>query len=189
MNIFYLDENPQKAAEMLIDKHVVKMVLETAQLLSTAHRVLDGEHGYKMSANNRRLQTWTMSDPEVDAKLYKATHFNHPCSIWARESLENYDWLYEYFEALSKEYTKRFGKTHLSWAKLGDILAIPPQNALLEPFTEPPQAMPAEYHVEGDSIEAYHKYYQAEKLQLGTQKDFARYVELSGRVPEDKLPF
>lgn len=178
MNIFYLNHNPQKAAEIQIDKHVVKMVLESAQLLCTAHRVLDGVHGYKLSANNRRLQQWTMTDPTMEEVLYKATHFNHPSGVWARESVENYKWLYEHFKALSAEYTKRFGKSHLTWTKLGHVLDTPPKNAPNKPFFEPPQAMPPQYHVQGDSIAAYHKYYQAEKLQLGTDKDRERYYKI-----------
>ena len=175
MNIFYLDNDPQKAAEMLIDKHVVKMVLESAQLLCTCHRIVDGQHGYKISAAGRRLQTWTHPDPEMEEKLYKSQHFNHPCSIWLRESTEHYEWLYKHFKALSDEYTKRYGKTHLSWTKLGEILAVPPWSIELTPFKEPPQAMPEEYQVKGNSIIAYRRYYEGEKLALGGQKDKERY--------------
>lgn len=179
MNIFYLDRSAEKAAEMLIDKHVVKMVLETAQLLCTAHRYLDGENGIKLSAAGRRLQIWTHPDSLYEKILYKATHFNHPCAIWARETNENYEWLYDYFVAVSNEYKKRFGKTHLSWSKLGDILQDPPQNIQLGPFIEPAQAMPAIYQYDGDSVVAYRKYYESEKLALGTDKDRDRYFKLS----------
>ena len=87
MNIFYLDKDPKKCAEMHCDKHVVKMILEYAQLLSTAHRVLDGNE-------------WA-----DHVGLYKATHKNHPSAIWARESAGNYFWLNKLFQELCKEYT------------------------------------------------------------------------------------
>lgn len=180
MNIFYLDKDPKLAVEGMIDKHVVKMVLESAQLLCTCHRILDGEHGYKVSAAGRRLQTWTHPDPKMEEQLYKSQHFNHPCSLWLRESVENYKWLYEHFKALSEEYTKRYKKVHLSWTKLGNLLATPPKNAPLAPFSEPPQAMLPEYKVEGDSVKAYHNYYQGEKLQLGTDEDRERYYKIYG---------
>ena len=78
MNIFYLDKNPVVAAQMQCDKHVVKMILESAQMLSTAHRVLDGNE-------------------YADKKgLYKMAHKNHPSTIWARSSLENYVWLFDH---------------------------------------------------------------------------------------------
>lgn len=181
MNIFYLHTDPYRAAEMLIDKHVVKMVLESAQLLCTCHRVLDGEHGYKLSAAGRRLQTWTHPDPKMEAELYKSQHFNHPCSLWLRESVENYNWLYQHFKALSEEYTKRYKKVHLSWVKLEHILKNPPKNIPQVPFTEPAQAILPAYKVNGDPIEAYHRYYIGEKLQLGTEQDRIRYWNLSGR--------
>ena len=66
MNIFYLDRNPVVAAQMMCDKHVVKMILESAQILSTAHRVLDGDE----HADN--------------VGMYKMTHKNHPSTIWVR---------------------------------------------------------------------------------------------------------
>ena len=178
MNIFYLDKDPVKSAHMLIDKHVVKMVLESAQLLSTCHRVLDGEHGYKVSPAGRKLQIWTHPDPIMEKTLYKASHFNHPCSVWLRESTEHYEWLYKHFKALSDEYTKRYGKIHLSWTKLGELLAVPPWNIELTPFKEPPQAMPTKYQIKGDSLKSYYNYYITEKLIIGTIKDKERFYRL-----------
>lgn len=178
MNIFYLHEDPVRAVDYMIDKHVVKMVLESAQLLCTCHRVLDGEHGFKLSTNGRKLQTWTHPDPVMEQTLYKSQHFNHPCSIWLRESVENYEWLYKHFQALSDEYTKRFGKVHLSWTKLSDVLAIPPKNIPNKPFTEPAQAILPQYKIPGDPVKAYHLYYQGEKLQIGNDKDRLRYEKM-----------
>ena len=84
MNIFYLDEDPVLAAQMHCDKHVVKMILESAQLLSTAHLLIDGDE---------------LAD---ERGLYKATHKNHPSSKWVRDSSENYEWLWNLFDQLLK---------------------------------------------------------------------------------------
>ena len=103
MNIFYLDRSPSIAAEMACDKHVVKMILESAQLLSTAHRVIDGdEYADKVG-------------------LYKMAHKNHPSTIWTRTSTENYMWLNRYFGALCREYTYRYGKHHASERLAGPL--------------------------------------------------------------------
>ena len=94
MNIFYLDRHPIKAAQMMCDKHVVKMILESAQILSTAHRVLDGD------------------DYADRYGLYKIAHKNHPSTIWARSGGLNYLWLYDHMRGLMQEYTYRYGKIH-----------------------------------------------------------------------------
>jgi hypothetical protein len=145
MNIFYLHPDPKIAAQMACDQHVLKMVVETAQLLSTAHRELDGDN--------------------VPDTLYKATHKNHPSAKWARESAANYAWTYEHFVALCEEYTHRYGKTHLTERKLRGVLATPPrgiQHGLW--FQPPPQCMPDEYK-RADTVEAYRAYYQSPEKQ------------------------
>ena len=83
MNIFVLDTNPVVAAQMQCNRHVVKMCLETAQLLSTA-----------------------CGGP------YKPTHINHPCSVWTRSNRVNYNWLVMHGLALCEEYGERYGKVH-----------------------------------------------------------------------------
>ena len=143
MNVFFLNENPFVAVKMLTNKHVVKMTLETGQILSTVHRVVKGD--------------------KADSILYKATHINHPCSKWARGSRENYRWLYNYFLAIALEYTKRFGKPHKTWVALNQALCDIPEELPSIGFTEPPQAMPEMYR--GDNTkEAYIRYYMGEKL-------------------------
>ena len=142
MNIFYLDPTPSICAEYHCDKHVVKMILESAQMLCTSHRL-----------NGRD-----------DSILYKVTHQNHPSSKWARESTANYLWLYDLFSNLCAEYTHRYSRTHLTESKLHSILSRPPELADAE-FTEPPQCMPEQYHQE-DTVEAYRQYYLAEKTSL-----------------------
>ena len=148
MNIFYLDEDVSKAAQYHNDKHCVKMILEYAQLMCTAHRELDG--------------------PNVDEHLYKSTHKNHPSAKWVRENAYNYWWLYQLWIKLCDEYTHRYGKTHLTDTKLRKLLRYPPKTIPLNTiFTQPPPAMPDDVkHI--DSIMAYRNYYKKYKSHLAT---------------------
>lgn len=149
MNVFYLSECPVEAAQAQGDKHVVKMVLETAQLLCTAHRVYE-----------------TTSDV-----MYAKTHTNHPCAKWARDSRDNYMWLYAHFKALADEYTYRYGKHHLSWVKLRDVLSSPPDSMPDVGPTPPAQAMPFKYMDKGNPVGAYRSYY------LGAKADLLHYTK------------
>ena len=90
MNIFFLSENPVQAAEWMVDKHVVKMILESAQLLSTAHRIIDGRETQGKSATGRNVKRWILNDAR-EPVLYSATHINHPSAVWCRQSVENYN--------------------------------------------------------------------------------------------------
>jgi hypothetical protein len=126
MNIFVLDENPEAAAEYQCDSHVVKMIVESAQILSTAHRVLDGTETRWQNPYGRTIKRWILADQIVNDILYKATHVSHPSCIWARETDSNYRWLYDHFLALCKEYTARYGRLHATEALLKDILKSPP---------------------------------------------------------------
>lgn len=164
INIFYIEVDPYRAAESMVDRHVVKMVLETAQLLSTAHRVLDGVEITKkvyvegsLPARYRNKKKWQLPD-ERDTKMYSATHVNHPSAIWVRQSNNNYNWLYCHFVGLLKEYTHRYGKVHKCDAmKL--TLSFPPNNIPVGYFTPPTPAMPDEYKVGADVLASYRKYY------------------------------
>ena len=174
MNIFYLNNDPKICAEMHLDKHVVKMILEYAQLLSTAHRVLDGTVSTRLSKSGRKQQYYPLAD-ERDNFLYSATHVNHPSAVWVRYSYENYEWLYKLFIALLDEYTHRYGRIHAT-ARLIDALYTPPIHIPKGiGFTEPTPAMPNEVKVlrevatdryEIDSIESYHKYYIHNKVHI-----------------------
>lgn len=148
VNIFYLSNDAVEAAKWHLDRHVVKMILESAQLLSTAHRILDN-----------------CQDPI----LYRITHKNHPSAVWVRKSVHNYNWLYELFIALCDEYTRRYGKIHLTDTKLRYVLNTPPKNIPNVPFTQPTQAMPNEYKHE-DSVIAYRQYYIHAKNKFATWK-------------------
>ena len=145
MNIFYLSTDPEKAAKYMYNKHVVKMILESAQLLCTAHVISDGEN-----AN----------------VPYKVTHKNHPSAIWARESTSNYKWLYNHMIALGEEYTRRYGKKHLTILKCSGVLSNAPTNVTKTELTPMPQCMPDQYKVPGNSVEAYWNYYEAEKVNV-----------------------
>lgn len=100
MNIFLLHENPTICAEMHCDKHVVKMVIEYAQLMSTAHRVLDGDLYEDRTAAGRRIKRWLHPNAQMENTLYKASHINHPDGIWTRNSDANYRYLYNLWSRL-----------------------------------------------------------------------------------------
>ena len=99
MNIFYLDNDPKVCAQMHLDKHVVKMILEYCQLLSTAHRVLDGTEVMGKSKTGRNVKRWILPDKREEI-VYSATHINHPSAVWARQSAMNYYWLYCFSRSL-----------------------------------------------------------------------------------------
>jgi len=161
MNIFYLDNDPKTCAEMHISKHVVKMIIEYAQLMSTAHRVLDGEEYIDLTANGRRVKRWLLID-EREHRLMKASHTNHPSAIWCRANQENYIWLYNMWHQLCNEYTYRYGKVH-SCARLDDALCFAPNNIDKGEFYGPTPAMPDDVKVAGDSMTSYHNYYNKHK--------------------------
>ena len=143
MNIFYLHKDPREAAKLQYNKHVVKMILESAQMLCTAHHC----YGNK---------------DQVENVPYKQAHLNHPSTIWTRRSKSTYMWLYNHMIALGDEYKKRYGKTHLSITKCKNFLAIPPRHIQGDDWCQPPQAMPDEYK-DPCSIQAYWNYYIGEK--------------------------
>lgn len=145
MNIFFLDYDVKKCAEYHVDKHVVKMILETSQLLCGVHWVCGSEAPYKLS------------------------HKNHPCSIWVRKSLSNYLYLCELGLELGREYTHRYGKKHKS-IEIIEWCLINKPNILDIGFTEPPKAMPDEYKVK-DVILSYRNYYRGAKTSFASWKN------------------
>ena len=158
MNIFYLHHDPETCVKMHNDKHVVKMIIEYAQLMSTAHRVLDGDEYYGYTANNRRIKRWKHPSEKMEENLMKASHVNHPSNKWLRLSSQNYDWLFKLWRELLLEYTHRYGKTH-KCAERYAYLARPPKNIPDVPFTEPTQAMPEDVKRGDSAIIAYRNYY------------------------------
>ena len=145
MNIFYLDKDPIAAAVVQYNKHVVKMILEAAQMLCTAHHC----YGDKWQKEN---------------VPYKQAHLNHPSTIWARENASNYEWLFHHFCALSKEYKKRYGKTHLSYTKCFHPLSLLQKgiDGTWLGVTKMPQCMPDEFKEEC-SVSAYRHFYNVDK--------------------------
>ncbi|NDD84132.1 hypothetical protein EBZ38_07640 [bacterium] len=137
MNIFYVNRDPQKAATELVDKHVVKMPLETAQLLCSVF--------------------------EQGVAPYRRTHYNHPSAIWTRKSKANYEWLINHGLALCEEYTHRYKKNHKSeavirWCKerINDI------SWLDTSFSDPPACMPEDCKL-NDVVLSYQEYYRKHK--------------------------
>lgn len=170
MNIFYLDNDPEACAQYHVDKHCVKMILETCQLLSTAHRVLDGQEYIDYTDSGRKVKRWIL-DSDLESVLYSATHINHPSAVWCRSSADNYAWLYSLLNSLCNEYTYRYGKTHKCEATgLVGSLARIPKNIADIGFTEPTPAMPDQYKVPGDSVQSYHNYYIGEKQRMFSWK-------------------
>lgn len=145
MNIFILDYDPIKAAQMQCDKHVVKMCLETAQLLCSIY-------------------------PNGQAP-YKRTHYNHPCSKWARESWANYYWLYKHGIALCNEYTFRYRKTHkcldiMIWCWSNIDFKLLDRVDEYEPIAFP-KCMPDDCKV-NDVVQSYRNYYIKHKGHIAT---------------------
>jgi len=146
VNIFYLSKKPRECAQFHNDKHVVKMILETAQLLCGAHWATGGEAPYKLS------------------------HGNHPCAIWVRTNQSNYKWLCELGIELCWEYEKRYGKVH----KSRNVILYCCDNYPNIPegkFYEPPLAMPDDCKIADSAILSYRNYYVIEKRHFSTWKN------------------
>lgn len=156
MNIFYLHDDPKLCAQQTCDKHVVKMIVESAQLLCTAHHVLD--------------------EGNAIPNLYKPTHPKHPSAIWCRQTDSNYVWLWCLLVSLCKEYTYRYNKIHKCQRDgLVSRLMNLPANIPAGPFTPPTPAMPDQYK-NGDVMQSYHNYYN------GSKASFAKWTGRS--VPQ-----
>ncbi len=153
MNIFFLHPHPVEAAKMQHDKHVVKMVLETTQILSTVH------HRYGSEAP------------------YKPTHANHPCVQWAGDTLPNYQWLVDHGLALSAEYTYRYGRVHACETHL-ERLRTAPRGLVGVGCSPPPQCVPEQFK-QADTVQAYREYYLAEKVKQSrwTYREVPHFIE------------
>jgi len=140
MNIFILDTDPRQAARYLCDKHVVKMVTESAQMLSTVAR----HYGY------------------TGGDLYKTAHPKHKCTLWAQESKDNCAWLLDHAHEIGIEFTKRFGKIH-SAALVVDRCAFVPDLCPDKGLTPFALAMPDQYKTD-DAVVSYRRYYLNDKV-------------------------
>ena len=159
MNIFCLHPEPDESARMMNDKHVVKMILESFQMLCTVHHMYGSEY--------------------CDV-IYKPTHKHHPSTLWVAMSQSHYRWLWEHAKALNEEYKYRFDSDidHLSWHKYGKMLEHPPEGMPDDMFNLPTPAMPdycKQYDDIGlfDSVASYRYYYIHEKQHLAkwTKRD------------------
>ena len=227
MNIFALARDPYLAASFHCDKHVVKMICEYAQLLSTAHRQLDGtpvllewedvttrnDEPWGSTKKRKTILVLEGETPYVDYEstsegdddnntfvttkgsasllgrlCYNSTHHNHPCAVWARTTDANYHWLVQLFDAVLREYEKRYQKIHAT-EKLREFFRTAPANieqGVMTPFA---LAMPDEYKVD-DEILSYQNYY------VGDKARFAKWTEpatvpkwFSRRVQDDESNF
>ena len=181
MNIFYLDNDTRVCAEMHNDKHLVKMILEYAQLLSTAHRIIDGTEYTRLSKTGRKQTAYGLPD-DREPILYSATHINHPSAVWCRQSAANYVWLQNLLECLCLEYTYRYGKVHKVQGSglSGALQKIPTNINKDKPFTEPTPAMPDDVKVPGSSLASYRNYYINNKTHLASWK---------GKVNSRPIPY
>lgn len=155
MNIFVLDRNPIRASEMMCDKHIPKMVVESAQMMASALR----RHG----AIDRQMPLTKSGTP------YKGAYKHHPCTVWAGDSWHNFDWLANHAIGLLGEYYMRFGKEHACSEAIGQMNGMSWRlpNGRLTPFA---QAMPDEFKQE-DAVQAYRAYYHSKtfaKWEKGT---------------------
>lgn len=180
MNIFCLDTKIPRNAQYHCDRHVVKMVVEYAQLLSTAHRVIDGKETIELDPAGRAHIKYLLDGESIefainssgrwkatirDPVCYDLTHKNHPCAIWVRQSNNNYNWLYCLFQTLSEEYTHRYGRVHKTWKDHSEAISRPPVGIPVGPLTTMPQCMPEEYRG-SNVVLAYRLYYLNEKADL-----------------------
>lgn len=173
MNLFILDYDLDRNAEYHIDKHVGKMQLEAAQMLATTVWI-DKLLGYvprALEKDELAVVKAAMAElPPIDEReflRYKAAHINHPCTIWMRESFDNFEWTQVYVNALNEESQWRGNKPHASCIEV---------NRMPEPFrlksiglTKFAQAMPDQYKSD-DAVTAYRAYYRNDKAEIATWK-------------------
>jgi hypothetical protein len=154
MNIFYTNPDSFICATEHCNVHQNKMIIEYAQMLSTAHRVLDGTK--KVIIQNKRKKTIYELNGDVENILYVATHVNHLSAVWVRESSEHYIWLYNTFVYLCLIYEECTGKQHKTSSLISFLDQIP-NNIDNKTFIEPPLAMPEEFHSK-NILQSYKSY-------------------------------
>jgi hypothetical protein len=192
MNVFYLNKEPATIAKWLVDRHIVKMPLESGQMLSTAKRLLDGEKttcSAESPADGKMLSKtfWLFAEERpilsayhdgstlrhrwvVENSLcYQVAHAKHPSTVWTMDSSSNYKWHVLLLKEMLSEYTRRYGKKH-STESIVSFLEEPPKNIACAEMTQPPPAMPNKYKHE-DSVISYMQYYVGEKWKFAKWKE------------------
>ena len=176
MNIFYLDSDPALAAQLHCDVHVRKMIIETAQLLGTAHWILDPK---------TTKQIYQKAIQQNQKILYRPSHQKHPCAVWVRENSANYYWTVNLGKELLKEFEFRFEKSHATSSVITYLSQnFPKSISISEVLTPPAQAMPEEYR-DNNPIIAYRKYYlygkyqKKEIFQKYTRRNVPRFLACS----------
>lgn len=147
MNIFVLDQDPTRAAHAQCDKHVIRMLVESCQLLASAYWVELGVRSRKAVLANPNAasivsELWEGFPRKVDQDKYDgtplqglqhepywATHTNHPCAIWVRESVANFNWLVDHAIGLAEAYTLRYNKTNACESVAHWFKENPPKSA------------------------------------------------------------
>jgi hypothetical protein len=174
MNIFILDKNPKIAAEYHCDKHVVKMILESAQMLSTTHWLQSLQMFNKELSDFKRVRD---SKEFLDLNLreslkppYKMTHVRHPCTIWTTESIENYVWHVKLLHYLCKEYTERYGRIHKTAYYIKWFVNNKPYNIPKTEMTPFKICMADEYKVSDNPVDCYKEYYIKDKSRFAKWK-------------------
>ena len=161
MNIFYLSEDPKEAAKQMPDKHIVKMILESSQMLANAYYVANDIYTLKNLSYNKQVIIDKIFKDFPKEKPYRISFIHHPCSKWILESLSNWKWLLEHSLELCRQYTLRYCKFHQSEVVLRwfseNIPNLPDIGN-----TIPAQAMPDKYK-NPDTVQAYRNYYLGEK--------------------------
>ena len=164
MNLFFLHPNPRKCARWHCNKHVVKMLLESCQLLYTAHWVFAAQAG---------LDTPDLTDAPMTVSSkqagYKPTHRNHPCGRWVRASLSHYLWLCQLAAELVREYRFRYGatKVHACEAHVVWLTSHTPAGLLDNGWSSPPSAMPEAFRISANTVRNYRHFYATAKEQRG----------------------
>lgn len=186
MNIFALHQNPKKSARWHVDKHVIKMILETCQLLYTAHWVLfyPDLKAHKsvivLSKAQKKLEIppSMASAPQSNSGQigYRPCHIHHPCSIWTRQSSGNYHWLATLGLHLATEYRYRFGKVHSCEIHIQWLLTHLPNKIKPYPRRSFPIAMAEEYRVSSNPIICYRHYYRTAKAEKGLIRYTKRHI-------------
>lgn len=146
------------------------MVVEYGQLMSTAHRVLDGTPYLDKTKNNRNIQRWRLPD-ERESVIWKASHIKHPSNLWLRSSSEHYLWLHSLWLEMLKEYTYRYGKTHSTERMKPWFSKLPDNIPRCGWLSDPTPAMPDHYKVIGNSILSYQNYYKGDKKSFAVWKN------------------